>query len=187
VNGEALHETSSSMTKRNQQQDDTEQSFTELGDEFRRSYGWLKAKLWRKTGCPTVAEDLSSEAFVQLITTLQKEPVREPRALLTTISQRLISDFWRRRDLENAYLRELCHSPECIVQSEEEKLQMIQMLLEIDCILSGLPPKVKLAFLYSQLDGMTYSEIATRLDVSVSRVGQYMAKALAHCINVQSA
>ncbi|WP_144156297.1 sigma-70 family RNA polymerase sigma factor [Paraburkholderia sp. BCC1885] len=157
-----------------------------LGEEFRRSYGWLKARLWRKTGCQFVAEDLSSEAFVQLVSMQDTQTVREPRALLTTISQRLVFDFWRRRDLENAYLRELAHVPEHAVQSEEEKYQMLQMLIEIDRRLSGLPSKVKLAFIYSQLEGMTYAEIATKLGVSISMVGQYMTKALTHCLQVQS-
>ncbi|MFL9875836.1 sigma-70 family RNA polymerase sigma factor [Paraburkholderia megapolitana] len=157
-----------------------------LGEEFRRSYGWLKARLWRKTGCQFIAEDLSSEAFVQLVAMQGKQTVREPRALLTTISQRLVFDFWRRRDLENAYLRELAHTPERSSQSEEEKYEMVQMLLEIDRRLSGLPSKVKLVFMYSQLDGMTYAQIASQLGVSVSMVGQYMTKALVHCLEAQS-
>jgi RNA polymerase sigma factor (sigma-70 family) len=111
---------------------------------------------------------------------------RQPRALLTTISQRLVFDFWRRRDLENAYLRELAHAPERSSQSEEEKYEMVQMLIEIDRRLSGLPSKVKLAFMYSQLDGMTYAQISTQLGVSVSMVGQYMTKALIHCLEAQS-
>ena len=157
-----------------------------LGEEFRRSYGWLKARLWRKTGCQFVAEDLSSEAFVQLVAIQDKQTVREPRALLTTISQRLVFDFWRRRDLENAYLRELAQTPERFTQSEEEKYQMVQLLIEIDRRLSGLPSKVKLAFMYSQLDGMTYAQISAQLGVSVSMVGQYMTKALIHCLEAQS-
>ena len=157
-----------------------------LGDEFRRSYTWLKSRLWRKVGCQFAAEDLSSEAFVQLSAARQLEEVREPRALLTTIAQRLVFDFWRRRDLENAYLAELARAADRSVPSEEEKYEMLQMLAELDRRLAGLPPKVRLAFLYSQLDGLTYAEIAVRLDVSVSRVGQYMTNALVHCLTVRA-
>lgn len=155
-----------------------------LSDEFRSSYAWLKARLWRKVGCPHLAEDLSSEAFVQLSATSDIQLVREPRALLTTIAQRLVFDLWRRRDLENAYLAELTRAPSLCVQSEEEKYEMVQALAEIDKKLSGLPPKVKLAFLYSQVDGMTYAEIGKTLNVSTSMVGQYMTKALAHCVGL---
>ncbi|AIP34191.1 RNA polymerase sigma factor, sigma-70 family protein [Paraburkholderia xenovorans LB400] len=155
-----------------------------LGEEFRRSYDWLKSRLWRKVGCPFVAEDLSSEAFVQLAEVPDIRAIREPRALLTTISQRLVFDFWRRRDLEQAYLRELAYAPEAVACSEQETHEMVQLLIEIDRRLSGLPEKVQQAFMYSQLDGMTYAEIASLLDVSVSMVGQYMTKALKHLMNV---
>ncbi len=157
-----------------------------LSEEFRRSYAWLTSRLWRKVGCPFVAEDLSSEAFAQLSARRDIEAVREPRALLTTISQRLVFDLWRRRDLEHAYLAELARVTDRSVQSEEEKFETLQMLAEIDRRLAGLSARVRLAFLYSQLDGMTYAEISTRLGVSVSMVGQYMAKALAHCLDVHS-
>ena len=156
-----------------------------LSDEFRNSYGWLKARLWRKVGCPFLAEDISSEAFVQLSATRDIQQVREPRALLTTIAQRLVFDLWRRRDLEHAYLAELARAPSLCVQSEEEKYEMVQALAEVDKKLSGLPPRVKLAFLYSQVDGMTYAEIGKILNVSTSMVGQYMMKALAHCVGLQ--
>jgi RNA polymerase sigma factor (sigma-70 family) len=156
-----------------------------LSEEFRRSYAWLKARLWRKVGCQFVAEDLSSEAFVQLSATHNIDAVREPRALLTTISQRLVFDLWRRRDLENAYLAELARCTDRSVQSEEDKFVMLQMLAEIDQRLAGLPPRVRMAFLYSQLDGMTYAEISVQLGVSISMVGQYMTKALVHCLGAQ--
>jgi DNA-directed RNA polymerase specialized sigma24 family protein len=110
--------------------------------------------------------------------------IREPRALLTTISQRLVYDFWRRRDLEAAYLAELARAPNRSTQSEEEKYEMLQMLAEIDKRLAGLPVKVRLAFLYNQIDGMIYADIATKLGVSTSMVGQYMTQALKHCLGV---
>lgn len=155
-----------------------------LSDEFRRSYDWLKGRLWRKVGCQSTAEDLSSEAFVQFVQVPDVHAVREPRALLTTISQRLVFEFWRRRDLERAFLRELAGRPNEVSHSEQETLEMVQLLVEIDRRLSGLPAKVRQAFMFSQLEGMTYTEIAVQLDVSVSMVGQYMTKALKHLVDI---
>ncbi len=42
--------------------------------------------------------------------------------------------------------------------------------------------KTREAFLLSQLDGLTYSEIAHKLGVSVSSVKKYVAKAVEHCL-----
>ena len=53
--------------------------------------------------------------------------------------------------------------------------------MELDQLLDGLPPKVRSAFLWAQLDGLPYAEIAQRLGVSLSSVKQYMARALRHC------
>jgi RNA polymerase sigma-70 factor (ECF subfamily) len=47
--------------------------------------------------------------------------------------------------------------------------------------LDGLPPKARSAFLLSQLDGLTYPEIAQRLEVSLSSVQQYMVRAMTAC------
>ncbi|ALP68503.1 sigma-70 family RNA polymerase sigma factor [Paraburkholderia caribensis] len=155
-----------------------------LSDEFRRSYQWLKNRLRRKVGCQSTAEDLSSEAFVQFVQIPDIHAIQEPRALLTTISQRLVFEFWRRRDLEQAYLRELATIPDQASPSEHDTFEMVQLLFELDRRLSGLPIKVSQAFMLSQLDGMTYADIAQQLDVSVSMVGQYMTKALKHLMNI---
>lgn len=49
-------------------------------------------------------------------------------------------------------------------------------------MLDGLGPKIKQAFLLSQLEGLGYAEIALQLSVSVSSVKKYMAKATEHCL-----
>lgn len=49
-------------------------------------------------------------------------------------------------------------------------------------MLDGLNGKTREAFLLSQLDGLTYSEIAHKLGVSISSVKKYVAKAVEHCL-----
>jgi RNA polymerase sigma-70 factor (ECF subfamily) len=49
-------------------------------------------------------------------------------------------------------------------------------------MLDGLGAKPKQAFLMSQLEGLTYAEIARRLEVSVSSVNKYMARAIERCL-----
>ena len=65
--------------------------------------------------------------------------------------------------------------------SPEERALLLEALFAIDRALDGLSVKARTAFLYSQLDGLTYAEIGERLGVSASMVRQYMAKALACC------
>ena len=51
----------------------------------------------------------------------------------------------------------------------------------IDRLLDGLSSKARAAFLSSQLDGLTYAQIAAELGVSVTRVHQYVVQGLTAC------
>ena len=148
---------------------------------FSSDYAWLSMRLRRKLGCAHIAEDIASETFAQLAAKEAPELIREPRALMTTISLRLVYDLWRRRDLERAYLETLGDQPEGMGPSAEEISMAVESALVVDRALDGLSKKARMAFIYSQFDGLTYNEIALRLGVSASMVRQYIAKALRLC------
>jgi RNA polymerase sigma factor (sigma-70 family) len=145
---------------------------------FRDNYTWLLQHVRRYTHNAHGAEDVASEAFLQLALYKDLDEVREPRALLTTIAKRVLLNSWRRRDLEQAYLDALASQPEPTFPSPEDQLVIVQALLAVDEALADLPAKARQAFLYSQLDGMTYAEIGKELGVSASMVRQYMARAM---------
>ena len=56
-----------------------------------------------------------------------------------------------------------------------------QSMAELDAMLAGLGPRIRRAFLLSQLDGMTYRLIGEELGVSEVTVTRYIAKAFHHC------
>lgn len=150
---------------------------TQLIDQwFRAEYRWLRAWVRKDTGCTHSAEDIASETFVQVLGLRDVLAVRAPRALLSTIARRLIYEGWRRRDLEKAYLESLAVQEHGYHPSPEEQALIIEALCTVDRLLDGLSPNAKSAFLFHQLDGMTYAEIAEHLGVSPSRVQQYMAQ-----------
>jgi RNA polymerase sigma-70 factor (ECF subfamily) len=153
----------------------------QASDWFREHYAWLAGRVGRKTGCRFGAEDVVSETFMQLLQMPGWQGAREPRALLTTIAQRLLYEVWRRRDLERAYQAWAAALPEATLPSPEERALILETLTTIDRVLDGLPAKARIAFLCSQLDGLTYAEIAARLQVSVRMVQKYMTQALRLC------
>ncbi|PWC15149.1 RNA polymerase subunit sigma [Brenneria roseae subsp. americana] len=162
--------------------------FTEAGKKpdllsliFRSDYRWLTERLRRRIAYGCEAEDVASEAFLRLASLPDLASVQEPRAMLTTLAKRVLYENWRKRDLEKAYLAALANKPEFHHPSPEEQQLLMEALLTIDQALAGLSVKARQAFLYSQLDGLTYADIAGRLDVSVSMVRKYIAKALANC------
>lgn len=152
-----------------------------IGQMFKSDYGWLCSRVGRAMGCPHGAQDIASETFLRVLALPDPSSIREPRALLTTIARRLMYEGWRRQDLERAYLETLAQAPLAVHPSPEERLLLIETLVEVDRLLDGLSSKAKAAFLYHQLDGLTYMQIGERLQVSVSRVQQYMAEAFKRC------
>lgn len=152
-----------------------------IGQIFKSDYGWLCARVSRAMGCPHGAQDIASETFLRVLALPDPGSIREPRALLTTIARRLMYEGWRRQDLERAYLETLAQAPLSAHPSPEERLLLLETLAEIDRLLDGLSAKAKAAFLYHQLDGLTYLQIGELLQVSVSRVQQYMADAFKRC------
>lgn len=147
-------------------------------------HSWLHAWLRRKLGCTHQAADLVHDTFIEALVSPSLDDIREPRAWLATVARRIMVNQLRRRTLERAYLDALASHPEALAPSPEEQALIVEALCEIDALLDGLPAKARQAFLLSQLEGLTYAEIAGRLGVSLSMVKKYMLRATLHLAGV---
>ena len=148
---------------------------------------WLENWLRRRMGNAWDAADLSQDTFVRVLASTQPlADLREPRAYLLTVGKRLLSNFYTRRSLEQAYLDALAQLPEESVPSPEQRWLLLETLQALDELLNGLPPVVRRAFLWSQLEGLGYRQIAERLKVSERTVKRYMAQAYEHCLLVDA-
>ncbi|NKF25095.1 sigma-70 family RNA polymerase sigma factor [Pseudomonas sp. BGM005] len=156
-----------------------------LHDLYRDHRGWLESWLRRRMGNAWDAADLSQDTFLRVLGSSQAlVDMREPRAYLLTVGKRLLSNFYTRRSLEQAYLNALAQLPEDCVLSPEQRWILLETLQALDELLDGLPRAVRRAFLWSQLEGLGYREIAERLQVSERTVKRYMAQAYEHCLLV---
>ena len=154
---------------------------------YRDHRSWLENWLRRRMGNAWDAADLSQDTFVRLLASAQPlADLREPRAYLLTVGKRLLSNFYTRRSLEQAYLEALAQLPEESVPSPEQRWLLLETLQALDELLDGLAPVVRRAFLWSQLEGLGYREIAERLNVSERTVKRYMAQAYEHCLLVDA-
>ncbi|MDO9420445.1 MAG: sigma-70 family RNA polymerase sigma factor [Herminiimonas sp.] len=152
---------------------------------YSEHHGWLLGWLRRKLNSADHAADLAQDTFVRLLTVPAERTafnLREPRAYLTTVAQRLVIDHYRRQSLEQAWLDTLALMPEPMTPSLEERLIILEMLHKVDAMLDGLAPRVRSTFLLSQLEGLGYAAIATRLHISERTVKRYMAQAFEQCI-----
>lgn len=143
---------------------------------------WLKGWLQRRLGESADADDLTQDTFVRIIRS--RAPVNElkqPLAYLATIANSLLVNRWRRLSVERAYVEALALQPEHYELSVEERYLLIETLTEIDELLHGLSPRIREIFLLSQLDGLTYKQIAMQMGLSINQVQKSMVKAFSRC------
>jgi RNA polymerase sigma-70 factor (ECF subfamily) len=148
-------------------------------------HGWLKGWLRKKLGCSDTAADLAQDTFVRVMTARRPTVFDQPRAYLTTIARNLVVDHWRRAELEQAYVAAIALRSEPEAPSEEERLLILESLVRIDAVLHALPAVTRKIFLLSQLDGLTYADIAEQLGMSVVTVKRHMRKSFIACLSAQ--
>ncbi|MBK5533295.1 sigma-70 family RNA polymerase sigma factor [Pseudomonas sp. TH08] len=145
---------------------------------FRAHYPWLCLYLRRHLHDVASVEDIAAETFAQLLEAPALSAIREPRALLTTVAQRLLYQRWRRADLERRHAQQVeidfATSPEVLAQ-------LTQTLNRLDHSLQRLPDKVRSTFLLARIDGLTYPQIAAELGISQRSVSAYMTRTQALC------
>ncbi|WP_460122292.1 sigma-70 family RNA polymerase sigma factor [Pseudomonas sp. S2_C03] len=152
---------------------------------YSEHHGWLQGWLHRKLGNRCDAADLAHDTFLRLLTRQVTKPLgSEPRALLTHIAKGLVIDRWRRQDLERAYLETIAQLPAAEVPSPETRLLILETLTRIEALLRELPAVTRDTFLLSQIEGLTYVQIAERLDVSLITVKRHMRAAFVACLSV---
>lgn len=148
---------------------------------YRDNHGWLHAWLRRKLGNALDAADLAHDTYLRVIARGRTPAPDESRRHLALIAHGLVIDLFRRRRIEQAYLDTLAALPEAQAPSPEARALVIEALTQIDAVLDRLPSKARLALLLCKIDGLGYAEIARQLEVSVSSVEKYIARALVAC------
>lgn len=156
-----------------------QQQFTLLySDHHSWLLGWLRGKL----GNTFDAADMAQDTFARIFAARDLGAVREPRAYLTTVARGLVINWYQRQALERAYLEALAVLPDALMPSPEQRYLVLETLHQIDTLLDALPPKVRRAFLLSQLEGLKYEDIARQLEVSLITVKRYMKQAFLVCL-----
>jgi RNA polymerase sigma-70 factor (ECF subfamily) len=146
---------------------------------------WLVSWLQRKVGCSYLAADLAQDTFVRLLTSRRApESGSEPRKLLSQVARGLMIDHWRRRDVEQAYLRAIAHLPAVEVPSAEHCVLIIESLMRVEALIRDLPEMTRRVFLLSQLDDVPLNEIAATIGMPVITVRRHIRRALIACLAV---
>ncbi|GLS25559.1 RNA polymerase sigma factor [Marinibactrum halimedae] len=144
--------------------------------------------LSRKVKNPEDAEDIAHNAFIRIQRLANSGDLENPKAYLYQTAANLAIDQMRREKLHQNYLQgENCdhlppeESSQADNLSPERLLAAKQQLQSIENALNQLPTKCKQAFMLHRVKGLSYSDIAKDMGVSVSSVEKYILQALKHC------
>jgi len=140
-------------------------------------HGWLRGKL--HNACD--AADVAHDTFVRILGGRHAAQILEPRDYLATIARGLVIDRYRRHAIEQAYKQSLAERPDATAISEEDKAIIIETLVAVDKALASLGERSRRIFMLSQIDGLTYQQIADQLQVSQTTVKKHMVRALTEC------
>ncbi|MEG0637056.1 MAG: sigma-70 family RNA polymerase sigma factor, partial [Pseudomonas sp.] len=137
---------------------------------YQHHHSWLNTWLRSRLGNAADAADLAQDTFMRLLQRREQLELKAPRAFLRTIARGLVIDHWRREELHRAYLEALAHLPPAEAPSAETRELLLELLERIACLLDGLRPKVRQAFLLAQCEGLSHAQIAEQMGISLRSV-----------------
>ena len=130
------------------------------------------------------AEDCAHETFARICATHGGDgsAIENPDAYLFAIAASVLADRGRRarvrHEVEHGPIDDLplvseAPSPARVFEGREA-------LMRLAAILDELSPRTREMFLLNRLDGLSYTQLATRFGITVSGVEKQMMKAIAH-------
>ena len=151
-------------------------------EDLARRYAAPLARYFRARVRPGAdVDDLVQEVFLRLSARRQETEVESAESYLFAVAASVLTDNFRRsarRGGVHQLFDEGLHaeedfSPERVYLGQEQLRVVETALLE-------LPERTRIVFVLHRFEDMSYSQIARRLQVSVSAIEKHMSKALAH-------
>jgi len=151
---------------------------------FAEQYAALLAFFYRRTRTKADAPDLAQEVYLRMLRVKDLDAIQSPQSYLFTVASNLLKEdavLQRKRgsrvDVDTASDDwQLQHLPN--FAGDLDRANRVERLL---VVLQQLTPKCRAAVVLQYRDGLSYQEIADRLEVSPNMVKKYLSQALLHC------
>jgi len=126
----------------------------------------------------TYAEDVVQEVFIKLWSMNNSLVINESiKSYLFKMTKNRALEFLRSQK-SRSQLHEKANITEVENSNIDELSEVYMRMEQINKSLRHLPPKCKEVFALHKFNGLTYSEIASTMDISVKTVENHMSKAL---------
>jgi RNA polymerase sigma-70 factor (ECF subfamily) len=141
----------------------------------------LQAFFYRRVRAKPDAADLAQEVYLRILRVADPDAIRNPEAYLFTVAANLLKENAvanrRKAELIEADDGHDAEAPANI----DGSLDTSRRIERLRVVLGQLPLKCQAAVLLQYRHGLSYQEIALRLDVSPHMVKKYLGQALTQC------
>ncbi|SLM50095.1 Sigma factor, ECF subfamily [Nitrospira japonica] len=159
----------------------------DLGSLFLAHRPELQAWLTRKLRCPHMAADFTQDIFLRLAELPASKVIGNVRSYLYRSAHNLVIDHFRKAERQQTFPT----AHEQLLDIPEERapadvaLSAHQEWVRLQAVLGNLPERTQHIFMLNRVDGLTYTQVASRLGISESSVQKHLSKALlevmTHC------
>jgi RNA polymerase sigma factor (sigma-70 family) len=131
---------------------------------------------------PVDVPDLIQEVYLRMLRVPSVESIRSPEAYLFTVAQHVLQQYGLRRSLAPpcAELDQMLHGVRSSEADPALQLAADQCLEQLQQAFDQLSPKARATFIFHRRDGLSFEEIAARLETSTAMVKKHLMKALVH-------
>jgi RNA polymerase sigma-70 factor (ECF subfamily) len=127
--------------------------------------------------------DIVQEVYLRMLRISNIDSIRSPEAYLFTVAQHVVQQHTMRQSATPpaAELTQLLNAPAANQDADPALAMEAQQCLEqLQRALEELSPKARATFMLHRRDGLSFDEIAARLQTSRPMVKKYLMKALLH-------
>lgn len=125
------------------------------------------------------AEDVIQEAYLRVLRYSAEHAVESQERLLFSAAKNLAVDNLRRRSARERTATDYAVLEACAQSwpAADEVVYASQRLKSVEAAVAQLPPRCREVFLCNRVDGLSYTQVAAHLGISVSAVEKHMARA----------
>lgn len=172
--GERVHADEQSWSRRIRAGD-----VSALEEAFRSCYAGMCSFVRAQVGSAETAEDLVQDVFMRVWQSRQRvDPRGSLRNLLYRSAYNASLNFLKHRNVENRWLRVSATASGVRAAPDADPASFNELNAAVDEALAALPERCRLIFMMSRYQGLSYSDIASTLDLSVKTVETQMGRAL---------
>jgi RNA polymerase sigma factor (sigma-70 family) len=151
---------------------------------FAEHRGALQAFFRRRIRSKADAQDLAQEVYLRMLRVSDQAAIRDPVLYLYTVANNLVKEHavLERRQASGIDIEEVAPHEQLETLPEfDGDLDLEQRVARLRVVLKQCRPKWQAAVELYFTHGLSYREIAARLEVSPQMVKKYVAQALLHC------